>query len=261
MTIILHELKQNRLSLIIWTSGIGFLLAVCILIFPDIKMESSGISNLFSSMGGFTAAFGMDKVNFGTLTGFYAIECGNILGLGGALYASNSAISVLAKEEKDHTAEFLFTHPVRRIHIVTGKLISVLIQTVLLNAVLFLLAVSCILFIGEPVPWKELSLLHSAYFLLQAELAGICFGISAFLRRGSAGIGLGLAVMMYFLNLIVNLSDQWEFLKYITPFKYAEGTDIVTNLCLDLRLTLTGMALMTAGAACGYVKYCRKDIF
>ena len=100
-----------------------------------------------------------------------------------------------------------------------------------------------------------------AYFLLQAELAGICFGISAFLRRGSAGIGLGLAVMMYFLNLIVNLSDQWEFLKYITPFKYAEGTDIVTNLCLDLRLTLTGMALMTAGAACGYVKYCRKDIF
>ena len=89
MTIILHELKQNRLSLIIWTSGIGFLLAVCILIFPDIKMESSGISNLFSSMGGFTAAFGMDKVNFGTLTGFYAIECGNILGLGGALYASN----------------------------------------------------------------------------------------------------------------------------------------------------------------------------
>ena len=32
-----------------------------------------------------------------------------------------------------------------------------------------------------------------AYFFLQVELAGICFGISAFLRRGSIGIGLGIA--------------------------------------------------------------------
>ena len=66
---------------------------------------------------------------------------------------------------------------------------------------------------------------------------------------------------MYFLNLIANLSDQWEFLKYVTPFGYAEGTDIVTELCLDTRLVLIGMVLMAAGAAGGYVKYCHKDIF
>lgn len=261
MTIIRHELKQNIISLIIWTLGIGFLLAVCILIFPDMKTEAGDISSLFSSMGGFTEAFGMDKVSFGTLTGFYAIECGNILGLGGAFFASLTAVSILAKEENGHTAEFLFTHPVRRIQIVTEKLIAVFLQIILLSLTVFVLAVCCIAFIGETVPWEELILLHLAYFLLQAELAGICFGISAFLRRGSIGIGLGLAVTMYFLNLIANLSDQWEFLKYVTPFGYAEGTDIVTELCLDTRLVLIGMVLMAAGAAGGYVKYCHKDIF
>ena len=34
----------------------------------------------------------MDRLNFGTLDGYYAIECGNILGLGGAFFAALSAV-------------------------------------------------------------------------------------------------------------------------------------------------------------------------
>lgn len=84
MTVIRHELKQNRISLAVWTGVIGLLFAVCIFMFPEMKGEMDGVSEMFASMGSFTAAFGMDKVNFGSLTGFYAVECGNILGLGGA---------------------------------------------------------------------------------------------------------------------------------------------------------------------------------
>ena len=74
-----------------------------------------GINEVFASMGAFTAAFGMDRLNFGTLVGFYAIECGNVLGLGGAFYASLCAVSMLSKEEKEKTAEFLFTHPIKNL--------------------------------------------------------------------------------------------------------------------------------------------------
>ena len=102
--------------------------------------------------------------------------------------------------------------------------------------------------------------MHFAYFLLQIELAGICFGISAFLRQGSIGTGLGIAAVMYFLNLIANISDSAGFLKYVTPFGYAEGADIVANLCLEQMPVITGMTLAAAGILAGYVKYCRKDI-
>lgn len=261
MTIIRHELRQGRISFLIWTAAIGFLLAVCIFLFPEMKGEMDGMNDLFSSMGSFTEAFGMDKVSFGTLTGFYAVECGNILGLGGAFFASLCAVSILAKEEKEHTAEFLLTHPVKRIHIVTEKLIAVLLQLLLLNILVYALAAVSIALIGEALPWKELTLLHLAYFLLQTELAGICFGISAFLRRGSIGIGLGIAAMMYFLNLIANISEQAEFLKYITPFGYADGADIVSELCLDGKLVLIGMLFAAAGIVLGYIKYCSKDVF
>jgi ABC-2 type transport system permease protein len=52
-------------------------------------------------------SFGMDKLNFGEFMGYFGIECGNVLGLGGALFAALAGISALAKEEKDRTAEFL----------------------------------------------------------------------------------------------------------------------------------------------------------
>lgn len=261
MTMIRHELRQGRLSFWVWTAAIGFLLAVCVFLFPEMQGEMEGMNEMFSSMGSFTEAFGMDKVSFGTLVGFYVVECGNILGLGGAFFAALCAVSILAKEEKEHTAEFLLTHPVRRVSIVAEKLAAVLLQIVFLNLAVYILAAVSIGLIGEAIPWKELTLLHLAYFLLQVELGGICFGISAFLRGGSAGLGLGIAALMYFLNLLANITEQAEFLKYITPFGYAEGADIVKDLCLDGKLVCIGMLFAAVGILLGFCKYCTKDIF
>lgn len=261
MTIIRHELRQGRISLLIWTASIGFLMAVCIFLFPEMKGEMNDVSEMFGSMGSFSEAFGMDKVSFGTLPGFYAIECGNILGLGGAFFAALCGISILSKEEKEHTAEFLLTHPVSRTRITAEKLLAVLIQLVILNAVVLLLSFGSIAVIGEPLPLKELSLLHFAFFLLQIEIASVCFGISAFLRFGSLGVGLGLAAGLYFLNIIANISESADFLKYFTPFAYAEGSDIVSNISIDSTLALLGMGYAALGVIAAFLKYGKKDIF
>ena len=94
MTLLKHELRQSRISLAVWTASIAGLILVCVFLFPEMKGEMDGMSEMFASMGSFTAAFGMDRLNFGTLIGFYAVECGNILGLGGAFFASLTAVSV-----------------------------------------------------------------------------------------------------------------------------------------------------------------------
>lgn len=260
MTIAKLELRQGKLSLLIWTLSISFLMAVCIFLFPEMKNQMEEVNDVFASMGSFTAAFGMDRLNFGTLTGFYSIECGNILGLGGAFFAALTAASILSKEEKDRTAEFLLTHPVSRFRVVTEKLSAVFIQLVIMNAFVLLLALASIAITGEEIPLKEILLFHLAYFLLQAELAFISFGISAFLRRGSAGIGLGLAAGMYFLNLIANITEQADFLRYLTPFAYCEGADIVEKGCLNTAYLLPGLLYAVLGIAAAYIKYCKKDI-
>ncbi len=255
MTILKHELRQGKTAFLVWTAAIALLLMICIFIFPEMKGDMDAIGEIFASMGSFTAAFGMDRLNIGTLPGFYAIECGNILGLGGALFASLAGISILSKEEKDKTAEFLLTHPVSRTRIVTEKLAAILAEVTAMNLVILALSLLSMRLIGEGIPWKEVLLVHGAYFLLQLELMGICFGISAFLHRGSAGIGLGLAVMMYFLNLIANMTEHAKFLKFITPFGYCEGASLIADGVLNTGYIAVGMLLACIGIAAAYWKY------
>lgn len=260
MALFFHEMRSNRISLMIWTLVLAFMLAVCVFIYPEMKGQMTEMTDMFADMGSFTEAFGMDEMNFGEFMGYFGVECGNTLGLGGVLFAAILGISAIAKEEKDKTAEFLLTHPVSRIKITLYKLLSVFARIFILNfcvaAVIFL----SVAVIGEDVEVKNMLLLFLAYFLLQIEVGSITFGISAFLRGGSLGVGLGIGIMMYFINIISNLTDSLEFLKYITPFSYADGGYIINNSSLEWKYLIVGAVMMTGCLVLGFVKYNRKDI-
>ena len=260
MVLFKHELRQGRTALLVWTAAIAVLLVACVLLFPEMKGGMAAAGHLFASLGGFSAAFGMDRLDVGTLSGYYAVECGTVLGLGGAFYACLAGVSALVKEERGRTAEFLLTHPISRARAVTEKLAAVLVQVTAMSLALLAVALAAIKYIGETVPWMELFLLHGAYWLLQMELACLCFGISAFLRRGGAGQAMGLAAGMYFLNMLTNLSDRAAFLKAVTPFAYCEGADILAAGGLDAGRAATGIALACAAVTAAWLRYQRKDI-
>lgn len=259
MNIFKHELKSGMISLIIWTGVVAFLLALCILIYPQMTTQMEEISNSFSQMGGFSEAFEMDKINFGEFIGFFSIECGNVLGLE-AHFAALLGISILAKEEKDHTAEFLLSHPQSRVKIITEKLAAVFVQIMIFNIIAVAVSAVSIKFIDESPDLKKITLIFIAYFVLQIEIAAICFGISAFLRRSGVGIGLGIATIFYFLNIIANLTEDAEFLKYITPFGYANGSDIIVNNSINCEYIIVGIVFAIVGILMGYIKYTKKDI-
>ena len=260
MTVFKHELRQGRSALIIWTAAISFMLGVCIVIYPEMSTQMGDISAMFADMGSFSQAFGMDRINFGEFLGFFGVECGNVLGLGGAFFAALLGISALAKEEKEHTAEFLLTHPVSRTRVITEKLCAVIAQIVILNLAVIAVTALSVLIIGEEADIKTFALLFLSFFLMQLEVAAVTFGISAFLRRGSLGIGLGLAAVFYFMNIVANLIDETKFLKYITPFGYTESADIIADGALNGGYLAVGMALAAIGVILAFWKYGKKDI-
>lgn len=260
MTIFKHELKQGRLSLIIWTAAIAFMMAACILIYPQMGAQMDEISKTFAEMGGFSQAFGMDKLNFGEFIGFFGIECGNVLGLGGAFFAALLGVSALAKEEKEHTAEFLLTHPISRIRVITEKLLAVVAQLAILNLAVIAISTLSMVAVDVSADGKTLALLYLAYFLMQLEIAAITFGISAFIRSSGMGVGLGLATTMYFVNIIANLMDETKFLKYITPFGYTDGAEIINSQAIPAGYLSVGMLAGAIATVCAYIKYTKKDI-
>ncbi len=260
MVIFKQEIKSQKLSLIIWSAAIGGLMLVSLLMYPEMKSQMDQVTDMFSQMGSFTAAFGMDKLDFGTLLGYYMVECGNMIGIGGALFAAIIGISALMKEEKERTAEMLLTHPVSRVRVITEKLISVIVMLLLMNVTVLLLSLLGMTIIGESIPWTEVLLFHAANFLMCIEIAGICFGISAFISKGGMGIGIGVMALLYFLNIISNLTEQAKDLKYITPYGYVDGAYIIEHRALNGAYIAVGMAFMVAGIVAAYIKYSKKDI-
>lgn len=260
MTLLKHELRQGRITLLIWSGVIAFMLGLCVLIYPEMKNQMGEISGMFADMGSFSAAFGMDKINFGEFVGYFGVECGNVLGLGGAFFAALLGILALAKEEKEQTAEFLLTHPINRSKVVLQKLCAVFVEIVIFNAVVIGIVALTTLLVRETADIQTFTLLFLAYFIMQIEIAAICFGISAFISRGGLGIGLGIAAFFYFLNIISNLTEDAKFLKYITPFGYTEGSEIIANGRMEIKYLAVGLAFTLIGIGAAFYEYGKKDI-
>ena len=259
MTIFRKELRSNAVSFLVWTLAIGGLMAVCVGLYPSMEGSAGDMSAIFADMGEFSAAFGLDRLGYGTIMGFYGIECGNILGLGGAFFAALTAMGLLAGEEGGHTAEFLLTHPVSRTRAAAEKLAALAVMILGLNLICFACGAGGILAIGEEPEWRDFLRYHGALLLMQLEVSGLCFGLSSLLRRSSFGLALGLAAGLYFLGLIINMDAGLDALRFVTPYYYADASRVFAGESLTGPM-LAGCALGALGTLCGVRQYARNDI-
>ncbi|WP_139652602.1 ABC transporter permease subunit [Raoultibacter phocaeensis] len=260
MTVFAHEMRQNAKMLAIWSVVLGGLIAVCLAMFPEMEAQSADISELFASMGVLTEAFGMDRLSMADPMGYFGIQAGSVLGIGGAFFAAYLGIRMLSKEETEHTAEFLLTHPVSRVSVALQKLAAVVACIAVLNLVCAACSTATYAAIGVDLEWDGFWAFTAAQLVLQLEIAFVCFAASAFLGRGSVGAGLGLAALLYFLNIVGNLSDKVEWVRYITPFAYADASNIIPGASLDTGLVGLGALYGIVALAIACAAYARKDI-
>lgn len=260
MVITRQELKRDRWSLLIWSVSVGGIIAFCLFLFPQMKKEIGAITEAFSGMESISNAFGMNQLNLGTVMGFYGLYGGCILGIGGMFFAAVLGTGMLSREEREHTAEFLFTHPVSRGRIFAEKLAAVLGEILAFNLIVAVCSIFASMAIKETLVWEEFFLFHGAQILMQMEIGGICFGISAFIRRGSISIGMGIAAFLYFLGLLQNITEKMEVLRYVTPFSYADAADILETGKLDGAAITVGMIYMAFALVIGFAKLRRKDL-
>lgn len=220
MTLYLHELKRGRLPLIVWSAVISFLIGVCVLIYPEMQAQMGDMSVIFESMGTLTDAFGMSDINFGEFIGYFATEFSNTVLLGGSLFAAIIASTALSAEESDGTAEFLLTHPISRSKILVSKLLSIITRIIILNLAICATVLLCMLAVGESADGKIMLLMFLGGIIMEIEIACICFMVSAFLNRGGMALGIGASMMLYFVNIVSNLVENTEILKYISHFYF-----------------------------------------
>ena len=260
MTVFLHELKRNRLMLGIWSAVTAFMLALCIFIYPEMQSEMDALNGMLENMGALSDAFGLDQLNFAEFMGYFGMECGEILGLGGSILAAILGVNAIAGEERGGTAEFLFTHPLSKMRIVTEKMLSVAAMLVIMIASVAAVTTISVAVIDVDADASELALLFLANLCLDIEIAAITLCLSSFIDKGGMGIGIGICFGLYFLNLIANITEAAEFLKFITPFGYTDGSYIVNENAISIKYLSVGLVITVISIFVTYKKYLTKDI-
>lgn len=256
MPVFFKELKRNRLLIIIWSAASAFMLAVSLLIYPLMVSQLASLAE----MNEMFSAFRADASSFMDYTGYFASEIVSVLGIGGAIFAALIGINALSREEREHTAEFLLTHPVPRARIVLEKLLSVLVAVLVLNVLSALLSAAVSAAIGEKPDVGAIALTFLAHLILHIEIASITFMLSAFMSRGAVAAGLGVAFGTYVLYLIANIADKLKPIKYVTPFSYAESGYIVANRSIHAGYLAVGLVITAVCIILAFVRFCKKDI-
>lgn len=229
MTLFKHELKMNIKSCLIWFISIAVLCDGCIFLFPLVKDSMKEMADGYSNMGGFSMAFGLDKLSIATIGGFFATEIGTMYALGVSLFAALLGIGILSKEEYGHTSEFLHTLPLGRKWIITSKLFAVTFLITIFDLLQFFLFMLSFLCIGEKVDLRSIIVYMLVQLLMHLEVAVICFAVSSVSKRNQFGMGLGLTLLLYMFDLISRITDKMENLKYVTPFYYSNSSDVIGN--------------------------------
>lgn len=254
-----HEWKRNWKALVGWTIAIAGMVVIVIVIFPEFSSESENVSELFSQMGSFSEAFGLNQLNMGSYEGYIGLEAGNVLGLGGSLFGAILGFGALAREEGNHTADFYLSLPISRTRFYLERLLAVSLMVVLLNGVCWLVLWAASAAIDEPVT-RNMVLNLAALLLSQLEVCWICFGISAFLHRDSIPLAIGMTIVFYFINVLANLWKDGSFLYNLTPFGISNASRIYADQSLEtgpvcITLTISLLVLLA-----GLLYYRKKMI-
>lgn len=254
-----NEFKDNLMVTLVWSLILAFILIVVISMYPVLAQDMSSIVGMMNNLGPFAQALKIDGLQVNKLIGFYGMEMEHTLGLGGAFFAAYLGGKLLAREEGQHTAEFLLTHPISRLRVYFDKFLALLFIIFLFDCLITILAWLAIFGTGQSINLSEFFLLHLSSFLVHLSIAFLSFGLSAFMKSESMGLSLALVFVLYFINIFINLYDKIDFLKYLTPFQFSFPADILNK---GIDWSLTGTVLSWTGLVCllGAFYFNQKDI-
>ncbi|RSD25937.1 ABC transporter permease subunit [Mesobacillus subterraneus] len=262
MNMFLHELKAYRKSTLIWTVSLVAMVVLFLSMFPSFSKDAEEFKTLLE---GFPAelrkAIGLSVDSIATLLGFFSYSF-LYLKLAGAIQAMNLGTSILSKESREKTADFLLTKPVTRTQIVTSKLMAALVSLIFTNLV-FIAAtfVMASLVAGDEFNKEALFLIALSLFMIQLMFLALGILVSVIFPRIKSviSVSLGTVFGFFMLGMISSTTDD-KALRYLTPFNYFDSAHITENLSYENSFLLTVVLFIIAAILASYYFYTKKDV-
>ena len=170
----LKELKRNRKNATIWTGIVLAFTLMILSIYPSFAEMGEEMAKLMSSMPeAYARAFGIDSNTWASIVGFYSTYYGVYITLLMGIFTASTGATIVGKEERDGTAEFLLTHPLSRATVSSTKMAVLGTLFLIVYAVQSLVAVAGMAVFGDDVPWETVAAMHAHGFALVLFFTGV----------------------------------------------------------------------------------------
>lgn len=260
-TLFKREMKSGLKLWLIFAAVIT-LYVICIIGFYDAETMKM-LDGLTRAMPEIMAAVGM-KAGATSLLGFMiSYLYGFILLVFPMIFSILRSTGLLARYAERGSLTYLAAAPVKRSVIAFTQMgvltVSLFLLVLYTTAVEFLTAQ--LLFPGE-CSLTELLTLNAGLLCLHLFIGAVCFGASCLFSdtRKCAVFGAGIPTLMYLFQMIANVSDKAEKIKYLSAFTLFDANGLIagkTNALLCSVILLVGAVILYAG---GISVFCRRDL-
>ena len=259
-----RELKINLKSFVIWTSILIGLFLVVFLVYPSI-INSANIKMIDEMMKicpeEMLKAFNMDISTIDSAFGWLKTEGFVFVLLITGVYSGILGSNILLKEESDKTIEYLNSVPGPRKNIVLNKILCGIFYIILM-----ILIIGIFNFIGLSLSGefdrKSYILLSITPLFSSIVIFAICLFLSTFTHKTkkTLGISLGIVFVSYFLNVISEIGESTEFLKYISIFTLADIRNVILNVSINPILVVLAICITVIFMILTMICYEKKEL-
>lgn len=263
MNMFLHEIKSLRKSTIIWSCALIVLAALYLSIYPEMAKDAEGFKELLGNYPApVRAMLGINLDYIASILGFYSMVFSFIV-LCGAVQAMNLGASIISKESRERTADFLLVKPISRSSIVSAKLMAAFTAILTTDAVFFI--VSAIL--AGSVKTTDFSgklffMINLTLFFIQLIFLAIGLAVSVFFNKLKSvlPVSLGVVFGFYMIGALLAAGKDEGMVRLISPFKYFDIPYILKNASYETAYLIAGAIIVVGAVAVSYIVYIKKDI-
>lgn len=261
MNIFLHELRAYRKSTLYWTLALILTVMVFMSLYPAFSKDMAITKKLLEGFPeGVRKAIGISMDSFFTILGFYSFVFAYIM-ICGSIQAMNYGLSVLSKEVTVHTADFLLTKPIRRVTIVSSKILAILSCLLFTNILYTIFAGLMLSFLAsDTINWTAFLLISLSLFLVELIFLFLGLLLSVIIPRIKSVITISLASVFGFFTLdLFNGVINDKFLRYLIPFKYFDAMNMIQNHSFETPYLVITLTFVLVATLLSYQLYLKKD--
>jgi len=258
------ELKTYWKSFILWSLGIIVLQIIMMIFYPTMARDAQMMDLIMENYPEeLLQAIGLgEHVSLATVLGYYTfvfVFVQLLVGVQSAYYG----FQFLSVEEREHTADFLFTKPVTRSRILVEKYLAAFtilgLTTLVVTASTF---VSIELFrdgSGYEVGPLVIQLLSVPLFQLFFFSIGMLVTVGTKRIRSVISYALGFGFGLYVLNAFRSIVGG-EFLGFFTPYYHFESSYILMEGSMPMDRAIISISMILLAHIITYFAYLKRNI-